>query len=59
VRIPLAESGDAIEIEILGEKAAFFVLLDGTAHAVDPKEPKIDQALYLILAELAAKAARD
>jgi hypothetical protein len=59
VRVPLLEPGDAVELELSGEKSAFFVLLDGTTHAVDPKEPKIDQALYLILAELAAKAARD
>jgi proteasome lid subunit RPN8/RPN11 len=56
VRIPLAEPGEAIEMELLGEKTVFFVLRDGTTHAVDPKEPKIDQALYLIMAELAAHA---
>jgi proteasome lid subunit RPN8/RPN11 len=59
VRIPLAEPGDALELELVGEHAAFFVVRGNSTHAVDPKEPLIDRALYLILAELAAQAAKE
>ncbi len=59
VKVPLAEPGDAVEMELVREKAAFFVLLNGTTHAVDPKEQNIEKALYLILAELAAQAAKE
>jgi proteasome lid subunit RPN8/RPN11 len=57
LRIPLAEPGDAIELELVDDKAAFFVLQGDRTHAVDPKEAQIDRGLYLILAELAARAA--
>ena len=59
VRIPLAEPGDAIEIELVDDKAAFFVLQGNRTHAVDPKESLVDRGLYLILAELAARAANE
>ncbi|HEV8063141.1 MAG TPA: Mov34/MPN/PAD-1 family protein [Gemmataceae bacterium] len=59
VKVPLAEPGDAVEMELVREKAAFFVLLNGTTHAVDPKEQNIEKALYMILAELAAQAAKE
>jgi proteasome lid subunit RPN8/RPN11 len=58
-RIPLAEPGDAIELELLGEEVAYFILLGGTTHAVDPHERTIEKALYLIMAELAAQANRE
>src|SRR5262249_44836304 len=59
VKIPLAEPGDAVELVLVEDKAAFFVVLDGTTNAVDPREAKIDRALYLILAELAAQTAKN
>ncbi len=58
VKVPLAEPGDAVEVELVKEKAAFFVLMNGTTHAVDPKEENIEKSLYIILAELAAQAAK-
>ncbi len=51
--IPLAEPGDSIEIEIVGEKAVYIVRLGGEQHVVDPKEAGIERGLYVILAELA------
>ena len=59
VRIPLAEPGDAIEMELVDDKAAFFVIQGESTHAVDPKEQLIDRGLYLILAELAARAGNE
>jgi proteasome lid subunit RPN8/RPN11 len=56
VTVPLAEPGDAIEIEILGERVVFFVKLSGESHLVEPREPGLETGLYLILGELAKRA---
>jgi len=55
VSIPLAEAGGSIKV-ILGEKQVQYCLLQrGEMYLVDPQESRIDRAIYLLLAELAAK----
>ncbi len=56
IKIPLAEPGDAIEIDLIEEKVVFVVRSGGESRLVDPHEPGIERALYLILAELADQA---
>jgi hypothetical protein len=56
LKIPLAEPGDLIEIEIVADKAAYVVQVGGEQHLVDPKAEGIERGLYMILAELANRA---
>jgi hypothetical protein len=53
--VPLAEPGDAVEIELVKDQVVFIVRQGGEQHLVDPRESAIERGLYLILAELAAR----
>ena len=55
LKVPLAEPGDAIEIDLIEEKVVFIVRTGGESHLVDPREPGIERALYQIMAELAER----
>ncbi len=56
VRIPLAEPGDAIRV-LLDEKEVCYLLeRGGEVLAADPHEPRVDQGVYLLLAELASQS---
>jgi hypothetical protein len=55
VRIPLAEPDSAIRVVIEGKKVHYLWLHKGQTFHVDPHEARVDRAVYLLLAELAAQ----
>src|SRR5207244_4914012 len=55
VTVPLAEVGHALRVLLHGKEVQYFWLRDGEPVLVDPKEARIDRAVYLLLAELAAQ----
>jgi hypothetical protein len=55
VRIPLAQPGKAIQVLLQGEAAQYFVLREGEPVYADLDETRVDRAVYLLLAELAAE----
>jgi len=56
VRVPLAERGDAIRV-LLDEKEVCYLLeRGGEVLAADPHESRVDQGVYLLLAELASQS---
>jgi hypothetical protein len=55
VTVPLAETGHALRVLLEGKEGRYFWVRDGELLLVDPKEARIDRAVYLLLAELAAK----
>jgi proteasome lid subunit RPN8/RPN11 len=54
-RIPLAEPSSAIRVLMEGKDVQYFWLHKGQTYAVDPHEARVDRAVYLLLAELAAQ----
>jgi hypothetical protein len=55
VRIPLAEPGNAIRVMLEEKEVRYFLLRHENTFTVDPQDPRIDRAVYLLLAELAAQ----
>jgi hypothetical protein len=55
VTIPLAEPGDAIRVLLEGNEVRYFVRRGDQLMTVDPHEERVDQGVYLLLAELAAQ----
>ena len=55
VSIPLAEAGQAIRVVIEDEEVRYFLVRRGQVLAANPRDDRIDRAVYLLLAELAAK----
>jgi hypothetical protein len=56
VNVPLAEAGDAIRIALSKDEVRYFVLRNHEHFSADPGEVRVDQAVYLLLSELAARA---
>ncbi len=54
--VPLAEPGTALRVLLLPKEVRYFVVRDGDVFAVDCPSAMLDQAVYLLLAELAAQA---
>ena len=54
VTIPLAEPGDAIRVLLEGHEVRYYLVRGGDVRAADLDENRIDQGVYLLLAELAA-----
>ena len=54
VQVPLAEAGHAIRVVLEEDATWYYWLRDGEPVAADPQEARIDRAVYLLLAELAA-----
>jgi proteasome lid subunit RPN8/RPN11 len=54
VTIPLMEPYESVRVLLEGSAVQYFLLREGDVIAVDPKEERIDRAVYLLLAELAA-----
>jgi len=52
--IPLAERGALVQLLIRPKEVRFFVVRDGDVFAIDAPADRIDQAVYLLLAEMAA-----
>jgi proteasome lid subunit RPN8/RPN11 len=55
VTVPLAEAGHTLQVLLEGKDVRYYWLRDGELLLVDPKEARVDRAVYLLLAELAAK----
>jgi hypothetical protein len=56
VRIPLAEPGYAIRVMVEEKEVRYFLIRNnGEPVQADPHDPRIDRAVYLLLAELAAQ----
>lgn len=52
VSLPLAEPESSVKVLLDGRETQYLVQQRGALSAVDPGEPRIDRAVYLILAEL-------
>jgi hypothetical protein len=55
VTIPLAEPGDAVRVLLEENEVRYFVRRGDKLLAADPHEDRVDQGVYLLLAELAAQ----
>lgn len=55
VSVPLAEPGNVIRIVLEDAETEYYLLRQGVPYRADPKEDRIDRAIYLLLAELAAQ----
>jgi hypothetical protein len=55
VRIPLAVPGNAIRVLLEEKEVRYFLVRNEDTFGVDPPDPRIDRAVYLLLAELAAQ----
>jgi len=55
VSIPLAEAGGAIRVVLEEKRVQYYLLRQGQLLGVDPHEERVDRAVYLLLAELAAR----
>jgi proteasome lid subunit RPN8/RPN11 len=56
VKIPLAEPEHAIEVCLEEKAVRYFLHRKGEVFLVEPGDARIDRAVYLLLAELAAKS---
>lgn len=56
VNVPLAEAADAIRITLSKDEVSYFVLRNHEHFSADPGEVRVDQAVYMLLSELAARA---
>jgi proteasome lid subunit RPN8/RPN11 len=56
ISIPLAERGSAIRILLQEKDVRYYVVRDGEPMAVELHEDRVDLAVYLLLAELAARS---
>ncbi len=54
VTVPLAQAGHTLRVMLEGKEGRYYWLRDGELLLVDPKESRVDRAVYLLLAELAA-----
>jgi proteasome lid subunit RPN8/RPN11 len=55
IRVPLIEPYDSIRIMLEGSKVLYYLLREDDVLEVAPKEERVDRAVYLLLAELAAQ----
>ncbi len=54
--IPLSEPKRAVRVVLEEKEVRYFVVNDNDILAVDIRETHVDRGVYLLLAELAAKA---
>jgi hypothetical protein len=54
-RVPLADPNQALRIVLQGRETMYYWLRDGEPLRVDPQEARVDRAVYLLLAEVAAQ----
>jgi len=54
VTVPLARPGHSLRVLLEDERICYYWLHDGETIAAEPHEARIDRAVYLLLAELAA-----
>jgi proteasome lid subunit RPN8/RPN11 len=55
VTVPLADAGNAIRVLLAEKQVQYYLLRNGEPFQTDPGEDRIDRAVYLLLAELAAQ----
>ena len=55
VTVPLAEKGQALRVLLRGKQVQYYWLRNGEPLLVDLEEARVDRAVYLLLAELAAQ----
>ena len=55
VDVPLARPDSAIRVGLTGKEVRYVLLRGGQAMVADLPEPRVDQGVYLLLAELAAQ----
>jgi proteasome lid subunit RPN8/RPN11 len=55
VSVPLAEPGQALRVVLRGKQVQYYWLRKGEPLLVDLAEARVDRAVYLLLAELAAQ----
>jgi hypothetical protein len=55
VTLPLAEPGSAVRVVLEGKEVRYFLVREGQTLAADLREARIDQGVYLLLAELASQ----
>jgi hypothetical protein len=55
VTVPLAEAGAAIRVLLWPKEVRYYVLRGGEVFAVDCPAESVDQGVYLLMAELAAR----
>lgn len=55
VSLPLAEPGSSLKVLLDGRQTQYVVQQEGGLATVDPQEPRLDRAVYLILAELCSQ----
>jgi hypothetical protein len=55
VNVPLAEPDQAVRVRMEGEDVRYFVLRDERLFEAGLKEERVDQGVYLLLAELASR----
>lgn len=58
VRVPVAESEALLRVVLHPDRVEYYVERDGELTALDPQEPELDRAVYLILAELVREKQR-
>lgn len=56
--VPVAESDAMLRVVLHPDRVEFMIERDGEVTVIDPKEPELDRAVYLILAELAREKQR-
>jgi hypothetical protein len=54
--LPLAESGDAVRVLVRQKEVRYYVVRGGEMLAVDHSDAFLDRGVYLLLAELSARA---
>jgi len=56
VSVPLAEPGQEVRVLMEGKEIRYCLVSDGNVLVADLPEARVDQGVYLMLAELAARA---
>jgi len=59
VDVPLAESDAAVRVVLEGKEVRYFLLKGNNAFVADLPEPRVDQGVFLLLAELAAQSEKN
>jgi proteasome lid subunit RPN8/RPN11 len=54
--VPLPEEGGAVRVLVRAKEVRYYVARDGDLLEVDPGEESVDRAVFLLLAELAARS---
>jgi proteasome lid subunit RPN8/RPN11 len=54
-RVPVADTGETVRILLHDQEAHFFLDRGGELMSIDPKEPLLERAVFLVLAELARR----